>query len=392
MKKATLIFLLIAPLLSSCAPSRVPAPVFAIEEEKPPPVIIVEKPELKVVIPDEHLIQEGETLVQIALDYGLDYKELALWNGISNPNEIYAGTALNLSSPANAPKTAVVKPATTSAVAPALEPTLSPAAPPASSSTPPPTSSRTVSSAASSTPSPTPSRAASSASSSTAPSTSPSATPSTPPTQSVVVGGAATPAGTAADAPVKKPLAGKYAYNARDLQKLRAEWEAASQQQQAVAPASPSTSAGSSTTKPAASVATAAAASVAPTNVRRRFNVDWSWPVAGKVINAFSESSKGVNIAGQKGDDVFASADGQVVYVGTGVKSYGRLVILKHNNDYLSAYAHNDKILVKEGQRVSRAEKISTMGDSGASQVMLHLEVRKAGKPFDPMQVLPLKP
>ena len=168
--------------------------------------------------------------------------------------------------------------------------------------------------------------------------------------------------------------------------KLRAEWEAASQQQ-AVVPASPSTA-----TKPAASVATAAAASVAPTNVRRRFNVDWSWPVAGKVINAFSESSKGVNIAGQKGDDVFASADGQVVYVGTGVKSYGRLVILKHNNDYLSAYAHNDKILVKEGQRVSRAEKISTMGDSGASRVMLHLEVRKAGKPFDPMQVLPLKP
>lgn len=110
------------------------------------------------------------------------------------------------------------------------------------------------------------------------------------------------------------------------------------------------------------------------------------------ISQKFSNSSKGININGNKGDAVYASADGQVVYVGTGVKSYGRLVILKHKNDYLSAYAHNDEVFVKESQSVKRGQKIAMFGDSGTDRVMLHLEIRKAGKPFDPLQVLPAKP
>lgn len=121
-------------------------------------------------------------------------------------------------------------------------------------------------------------------------------------------------------------------------------------------------------------------------------DIPWIWPSSGKLIGTFSEGgSKGVDIAGKAGDPVIAAADGRVVYSGTGLRGYGKLVILKHNNTYLSAYAHNQTILVKEGQTVSKGQKIAEMGNSDADQVKLHFEVRRQGKPVDPMKYLPAR-
>jgi lipoprotein NlpD len=118
----------------------------------------------------------------------------------------------------------------------------------------------------------------------------------------------------------------------------------------------------------------------------------WGMPTAGKLIAGFSESDnrKGVDITGTKGQPVVASASGKVVYSGSGLRGYGKLIIVKHNKTYLSAYAHNDRILVKEGQSVSKGQKIAEMGNSDADQVKLHFEIRKLGKPVDPAKFLPL--
>ena len=119
--------------------------------------------------------------------------------------------------------------------------------------------------------------------------------------------------------------------------------------------------------------------------------VDWAWPTSGKVIAGFSESAnlKGIDIGGKAGQPVLASAAGRVVYAGAGLRGYGKLVIVKHNNTYLSAYAHNREILVKEGQHVTKGQKIGEMGDTDADQVKLHFEIRRLGKPIDPAKFLP---
>lgn len=120
--------------------------------------------------------------------------------------------------------------------------------------------------------------------------------------------------------------------------------------------------------------------------------LQWGMPTNGKLIAGFSESDnrKGVDIVGQRGQPVVASAAGKVVYSGSGLRGYGKLIIIKHNKTFLSAYAHNDRILVKEGQSVSSGQKIAEMGSTDASQVELHFEIRKFGKPVDPAQYLPL--
>lgn len=120
--------------------------------------------------------------------------------------------------------------------------------------------------------------------------------------------------------------------------------------------------------------------------------VQWAMPVKGKLISGYSESAnrKGVDIAGNKGQPVMASSAGKIVYSGSGLRGYGKLVIIKHNKTYLSAYAHNDKIIVKEGQSVTKGQKIAEMGNSDADQVKLHFEIRKFGKPVDPAKYLNL--
>ena len=116
------------------------------------------------------------------------------------------------------------------------------------------------------------------------------------------------------------------------------------------------------------------------------------WPSNGSLIGGFDESkNKGLDISGKAGDAVMASADGQVVYAGAGLRGYGNLIILKHNNTFLTAYAHNQKLLVKEDQKVRKGEKIAEMGSTDADRVKLHFEVRRQGKPVDPAKFLPAR-
>lgn len=120
--------------------------------------------------------------------------------------------------------------------------------------------------------------------------------------------------------------------------------------------------------------------------------IAWIWPAQGQTVGTYDEKgNKGVDIAGKEGDSVIAAAPGRVVYSGTGLRGYGKLVIIKHNNTYLSAYAHNKNILVKEGQQVSKGQKIAEMGNTDADRVKLHFEVRRLGKPVDPLKYLPVR-
>lgn len=132
------------------------------------------------------------------------------------------------------------------------------------------------------------------------------------------------------------------------------------------------------------------AASEAPDAVDSDEAVAWIWPTSGKTLAGFSEGgNKGVDIGGKAGQPILASADGKVVYSGSGLRGYGNLIIIKHNNIFLTAYAHNSKLLVKEGQLVKQGQKIAEMGNSDSSQVMLHFEIRRLGKPVDPLKYLP---
>lgn len=118
--------------------------------------------------------------------------------------------------------------------------------------------------------------------------------------------------------------------------------------------------------------------------------LNWIWPAQGPVVAQFEEArNKGIAISGKPGDAVMASADGRVVYAGSGLRGYGNLVIIKHNETFLTAYAHNQKLLVKEDQAVKRGQKIAEMGNTDADRVMLHFEIRRRGKPVDPTRLLP---
>jgi lipoprotein NlpD len=121
-------------------------------------------------------------------------------------------------------------------------------------------------------------------------------------------------------------------------------------------------------------------------------DVGWIWPANGGLIAGFSEvKNKGLDIGGKAGDPVIAAADGRVVYAGAGLRGYGNLIILKHNNTYLTAYAHNQTLLVKEDQSVQKGQKIAEMGSSDADRVKLHFEIRRQGKPVDPARYLPAR-
>jgi len=145
---------------------------------------------------------------------------------------------------------------------------------------------------------------------------------------------------------------------------------------------------------PAASAAPAsappAAAASAPTSSED--DVAFIWPTSGSVLAGFDEAkNKGLDIGGKSGEPVLAAADGRVVYAGAGLRGYGNLVILKHNNTYLTAYAHNQSILVREDQSVRKGQKIAEMGSSDADRVKLHFEIRRQGKPVDPAKYLPVR-
>ena len=163
----------------------------------------------------------------------------------------------------------------------------------------------------------------------------------------------------------------------------------------AVAPASaPATAA--SVPKPAASAAPGTVVAVAPTNPTPtpapagEDDLAFIWPASGSLIAGFDEArNKGYDISGKAGDPVLAAADGRVVYAGAGLRGYGNLIILKHNNTFLTAYAHNQALLVKEDQSVRKGQKIAEMGNTDADRVKLHFEIRRQGKPVDPSRYLP---
>lgn len=152
------------------------------------------------------------------------------------------------------------------------------------------------------------------------------------------------------------------------------------------------TAPGVATPVPAAAAPAAAPAPAPPPGRDADDDVNWAWPAAGSVVAGFDEAkSKGLAIGGSAGDAVLAAADGRVVYVGSGIRGYGNLVIVKHNATYLTAYAHNQALLVKEDQAVRRGQKIAEMGSSDADRVQLHFEIRRQGKPIDPARLLPAR-
>jgi lipoprotein NlpD len=153
---------------------------------------------------------------------------------------------------------------------------------------------------------------------------------------------------------------------------------------------------GASASMPSASAASAArgTASAPPQPaVPAEEEVGWAWPTGGGgVLAGFDEQkNKGLDIGGKAGDPVLAAADGRVVYAGAGLRGYGNLIILKHNNTYLTAYAHNQSLLVKEDQTVRKGQKIAEMGSSDTDRVKLHFEIRRQGKPVDPSRYLPAR-
>ncbi|UXC18930.1 MULTISPECIES: peptidoglycan DD-metalloendopeptidase family protein [Comamonas] len=153
----------------------------------------------------------------------------------------------------------------------------------------------------------------------------------------------------------------------------------------ATAPAVTGANTPAATPAPAPAPAAAASAPAASDG-----NLGFIWPASGAVIQGFDDArNKGVDIGGKAGDPVVAAADGRVIYSGAGLRGYGNLILVKHNNTYLTAYAHNQTLLVKDDQVVKKGQKIAEMGSSDADRVKLHFEVRRQGKPVDPSRYLP---
>lgn len=238
-----------------------------------------------------YTIKPGDTLYSIALDHGLDYKDVAAWNGI-DPSRISVGQRLRLTPPPGATVTAPLRTAPGTIEARPLENATAPGA----------------------------------------------------------------------DNIKTLPKAVRVPYTDQTYSQM--------------ASLNPGPAPGSS---PAAADSSSAEG-----------GLGWIWPTAGKVISTFNDNTnKGISIAGKAGQPVVASADGRVIFSGTGIRGFGKLIVIKHNKTYLSVYGHNSALLVKEGQLVTKGQKIAEMGNTDADQVKLHFEIRRLGKPVDPLKLLP---
>jgi len=301
----------VATLFLAACVSKTPAPVV---ERSTPTASATAAAAPAISARDLYTVKKGDTLYSIALDNGLDYKELASWNGIDNPHLILIGQQLR------------VKPA-----------------------------------------------AAGDAASAEGVQARPITTPQVV-EKSVLAGNT--------EMLKREPKAGKVAYSEQALTQAQAQPTAKTAEPAPAAAVAPAPAA--ATPAAPAPPATKAAEALGPDEIV------WAWPAGGKLIAGFSEgANKGVDIAGKSGEAILAAGDGKVVYSGSGLRGYGKLVIVKHNGTYLSAYAHNRNVLVKEGQSVSKGQKIAEMGDSDADQVKLHFEIRRQGKPVDPLKYLP---
>lgn len=290
-------------LAAGCVARR-PAPVSdrapQAKPAKPPAAVVKPAPRSPDARPEFYTVKQGDTLYSIALDLGLDYRELAAWNGI-DPARIRVGQQLRL----------------------------------------------------------------------------------TPPASAVV----AAPLKTAPGAVEARPLDGKpQAAAAIDSNvKTQPQGVRVPYSDQAYAQLSKAESA--TVLKPEAKPEPKSEPKAA---VQGGDDLDWAWPTTGKVITGFNDStSKGIVIVGKLGQPIHASAPGRVIFSGTGIRGFGKLIVIKHNNTFLSVYAHNSELLVKEGQTVARGQRIAEMGNTDTDQVKLHFEIRRMGKPVDPIKLLP---
>ena len=301
----------------------------------------------------EYVVVRGDTLYGVAFRNGMDFRELAAINGIQPPYTIYLGQLLRL-------RGEHVRPTPRLPIA---------AAAPAMPSIAPPLHSVRVEPLPESRPVP-PTATSSNAS--------PSARIPLPPKLSTPAAGP-TPASPSPMVALPNPVP-----NARTP-------VAAAPPPVASIPV-PSPRPLPATTRPAAPSASPIPTESAPADSAPAGGIGWRWPVKGSVIDRFmagDATRQGVDIAGNAGDPVLAAADGVVVYSGSGLVGYGELIIIKHSDEWLSAYGHNRKRLVAESQRVKAGQQIAEMGRTGASRDMLHFEIRRNGRPVDPQQYLP---
>jgi lipoprotein NlpD len=351
---------LVATLVVAGCATRRPVPVEerALSRNAPPPARAGAQatppgtlPQAEAPPAAAYTVKRGDTLHQIALDNGLDYRELAAWNNIENVNRIFPGQVLRLTAPGEAPPMTIAQDANTNGAGVTTAPLRAP--PPISAAAP----------AAPSAAVPAPANA-------------------TPP-----------PSGAANVKTSPKAIKEPYSEQAvRDMNLAASAGPAPATAPAAAHPHVP-TEAKPETVAPSAApnASTSSSTPARPAASGDADQLDWAWPAKGKIVTNFSETSnlKGIDIAGTAGEPVRASAAGRVVYAGNGLRGYGKLIIIKHNNTYLSAYAHNRDILVKEGQQVTRGQKIAEMGNTDADQVKLHFEIRRHGKPMDPTKFLP---
>jgi lipoprotein NlpD len=309
-------------LLAACA-STYRAPVVERNVTRP----AAAKPAAPVIEqkPESYTVKRGDTLYSIALDNGVDYRELAAWNGISDPSVLKPGTALRLRPQATQQ---LVQPEARASSQPATSVQVQPIV------TSGAVEARSLGGDQRAAPEPQ---------------------------RATVEPRAAAPEVARPELLKTGPKAMKLPYSEENVAALLR-----------LSPPEPKVE-----------------ASEAPSTASQSGDVDWMWPASGHVLAGFSKgTNKGVDILGKLGDPVLASASGRVTYIGT-VRGYGKLVIIKHNDTYLSAYAHNRSVLVKEGQNVSKGQKIAEFGNTDSTQVKLHFEIRRLGEPVDPLKFLP---
>ena len=346
MKHVVIGFLLV--LLAACE-SNPPAPVIErtpqVSKPKPPPA----KPMAgaKEWRPDSHIVKKSETLFGIGLEYGVDYKEIAAANNIAAPYPIKIGQKIDLSSF----KTKTVAEAKNTEVKSTDDGVVI---------TPMKTEPAVIADKAGGNIGDKP-------------------VADTKPIVSVVTPALSEPKAVrepyslaALNRAAPKPISTKPA-EAKPTESQAAASKPAETKPNEIKPGE---------TKPAETKP------VAP-NVADDESMAWAWPTQGKVVAGFNEASnKGIDIAGKTGQAISAASAGKVIYSGSDLRGYGKLVIIKHNKTYLSVYAHNSKIVVKEGQAVSAGQKIAEMGNTDSNSVKLHFEIRRLGKSVDPAQYL----
>jgi lipoprotein NlpD len=315
MKKVRLVLLAILPgLLVACSTTRHSAPVVdrttAVRSVDAPRTSPTASPQSSRQADNRgnYTVRNGDTLVQIALEFGQSYRDLVAWNNLSNPNDIKVDQELRVIPPEGGPQTGSV--ATSSGVE--VRPLTASAAP-----------------------------------------------------------------ANAHSSNKSAPRGDKRAYSEGAMAELQ-------KTDGGTANSSRTESPKVAETKSAEKMSDTPSATGSDDE-----SIAWIWPAEGKVISNFSDGKKGIDIAGKIGQPVLAAGAGKVLYAGSGIRGYGNLVILKHTNNLLSAYAHNKTIFVKEDQTVNKGQKIAEMGNSDTDAVKLHFEIRQQGKPVDPSKFLP---